>query len=328
MSANRPRVIVTRKMPASMEAYIAERYDGEFNPSDTPFTAEQLGAALQNADIVVTTVTDKWLPAVLETPNRRAKLLANVGVGVNHITLEAARAAGLMVSNTPDVVTDDTADVAIALMLMVMRRLGEGERHLRTGTWGGLRPTFMLGRTLRGKTLGIIGYGRIGRAVARAAHDAFGMKIIYHAPRDPRIDDPSTAGPADAERVASLEALLGQSDVVSLHCPATPETRHLMNATTLAQMPPHAFLVNTARGDVIDEAALVDALKNGRLAGAGLDVYEFEPRVTAELMTLENAVLLPHLGSATIETRTNMGMRALLNVDAFVAGRELPDRVV
>lgn len=181
---------------------------------------------------------------------------------------------------------------------------------------------------MRGKTLGIIGYGRIGRAVARAAHDAFGMKIIYHAPRDPRIDDPSTAGPADAVRVASLEALLGQSDVVSLHCPATPETRHLMNATTLAQMPSHAFLVNTARGDVIDEAALVDALKSGRLAGAGLDVYEFEPRVTAELMTLENAVLLPHLGSATIETRTNMGMRALSNVEAFVAGRELPDRVV
>jgi len=328
VSLSRPRVIVTRKMPAPMEARITELYDAEFNATDTPFTPEQLSAALQNADIVVTTVTDKWLPSVLETPNRRAKLLANVGVGVNHIAQEAARAAGLMVSNTPDVVTDDTADVAIALMLMVMRRLGEGERHLRTGTWGGLRPTFMLGRTLRGKTLGIIGYGRIGRAVARAAHDAFGMKIIYHAPRDPRIDDPSTAGPADAVRVASLEALLGQSDVVSLHCPATPETRHLMNATTLAQMPSHAFLVNTARGDVIDEAALVDALKSGRLAGAGLDVYEFEPRVTAELMTLENAVLLPHLGSATIETRTNMGMRALSNVEAFVAGRELPDRVV
>lgn len=324
----RPRVIVTRRMPESMESYVTAHYDAQLNATDTPFTADQLVDALQQADIVVTTVTDKWLPSILGTAGLRAKLLANVGVGVNHIALDAARAAGLQVSNTPDVVTDDTADVAIALMLMVMRRLGEGERHLRTGTWGGLRPTFMLGRTVRGKTLGVVGYGRIGRAVARAAHDAFGMKILYHAPRDPRIDDPATAGPADAERVSSLEELLRRSDVVSLHCPATPETRHLINATTLGYMPSHAYLVNTARGDVIDEAALTDALEAGRIAGAGLDVYEFEPRVTAKLMTLENAVLAPHLGSATIETRTNMGMRAMANVDAFAQGRELPDRVV
>ena len=327
MSTHDVRVVVTRKMPAAVEAEIASRYDALFNRTDVALTAEQMAQVLQQADVVVTTVTDKWHPGLFDTTSIRTKLLANVGVGVNHIALEAARRAGIAVSNTPDVVTDDTADVAIALILMTMRRLGEGERHLRSGAWGGLRPTFMLGRTLRGKTLGIVGYGRIGRAVARIAHDAFGMHILWQAPRDPRVDDPATAGPAGAQRVDTLEELLQRSDVVSLHCPATPETRHLINAETLAHMPEHAYLVNTARGDVVDEAALAFALKERRIAGAGLDVYEFEPSVTAELRDLENVVLLPHLGSATIETRTNMGMRALRNVDAFVAGAGLPDRV-
>jgi len=327
VSTHDVRVVVTRKMPAAVEAEIASRYDALFNRTDVALTAEQMAQVLQQADVVVTTVTDKWHPGIFDTTSIRTKLLANVGVGVNHIALEAARRAGIAVSNTPDVVTDDTADVAIALMLMTMRRLGEGERHLRSGAWGGLRPTFMLGRTLRGKTLGIVGYGRIGRAVARIAHDAFGMHILWQAPRDPRVDDPATAGPAGAQRVDTLEELLQRSDVVSLHCPATPETRHLINAETLAHMPEHAYLVNTARGDVVDEAALAFALKERRIAGAGLDVYEFEPSVTAELRDLENVVLLPHLGSATIETRTNMGMRALRNVDAFVAGAGLPGRV-
>ena len=327
MSTHDVRVVVTRKMPAAVEAEIASRYDALFNRTDVALTAEQMAQVLQQADVVITTVTDKWHPGIFDTTSIRTKLLANVGVGVNHIALEAARRAGIAVSNTPDVVTDDTADVAIALILMTMRRLGEGERHLRSGAWGGLRPTFMLGRTLRGKTLGIVGYGRIGRAVARIAHDAFGMHILWQAPRDPRVDDPATAGPAGAQRVDTLDELLQRSDVVSLHCPATPETRHLINAETLAHMPEHAYLVNTARGDVVDEAALAFALKERRIAGAGLDVYEFEPSVTAELRDLENVVLLPHLGSATIETRTNMGMRALRNVDAFVAGAGLPDRV-
>lgn len=328
MNTKDVRVVVTRKMPAAVEAEIAERYDALFNRTDVALAPEQLVQVLQQADIVITTVTDKWHPGIFDTTSIRTKLLANVGVGVNHIALESARRAGIAVSNTPDVVTDDTADVAIGLMLMIMRRLGEGERHLRSGAWGGLRPTFMLGRTLRGKTLGIVGYGRIGRAVARIAHDAFGMKILWHAPRDPRIDDPATAGPADAERVNTLEELLRRSDVVSLHCPATIETRHLINAQTLSLMPEHAYLINTARGDVVHEAALASALKERQIAGAGLDVYEFEPSVTAELMELENVVLVPHLGSATIETRTNMGMRALHNVDAFMAGEALPDRVV
>jgi lactate dehydrogenase-like 2-hydroxyacid dehydrogenase len=328
VSGSDVRVVVTRKMPAPVEAAVAERYDALLNRTDVALTSEQLVQVLQQADIVVTTVSDKWHPGIFDTTGIRTKLLANVGVGVNHIALEAARRAGITVTNTPDVVTDDTADIAIALMLMTMRRLGEGERHLRSGAWGGLRPTFMLGRTLRGKTLGIVGYGRIGRAVARIAHDAFGMKILWQAPRDPKVDDPATAGPASAERVPTLEALLQRSDVVSLHCPATPETRHLMNARTLACMPPHAYLVNTARGDVVDEAALTAALKERRIAGAGLDVYEFEPSVTAELKDMEHVVLLPHLGSATIETRTNMGMRALANVEAFLAGQPVPDRVV
>lgn len=328
MSTSTARVVVTRKMPGPVEEVVAERYDALFNRTDVPLSPEQLVQILQQADVVITTVSDRWHAGIFDTTSIRTKLLANVGVGVNHIALEAARRAGIVVSNTPDVVTDDTADVAIALMLMVMRRLGEGERHLRSGAWGGLRPTFMLGRTLRGKTLGIVGYGRIGRAVARIAHDAFGMKILWHAPRDPRIDDPATAGPASAVRAATLDELLQRSDVVSLHCPATPETRHLIDARALSQMPEHAYLINTARGDVVHEAALAAALKERTIAGAGLDVYEFEPSVTAELMERENVVLLPHLGSATVETRTNMGMRTLANVDAFLAGQPVPDRVI
>jgi len=321
------RVVVTRKMPAAVEAEIALRYDALFNKTDLPLAPDQLKQVLQQADVVMTTVSDRWSEDIFNTLGIRARMLCNVGVGVNHINVAAAKRAGITISNTPDVVTDDTADIAIALMLMTMRRLGEGERHVRSGVWGGLRPTFMLGRTMRGKTLGIVGYGRIGRAVARQAAAAFDMKVIYHAPRDPRIDDPATAGPAGAERVDSLETLLARADVVSLHCPATPETRHLMNARTLALMPAHAYLVNTARGDVVDEAALASALKERKIAGAGLDVYEFEPSVSAELMELENVVLLPHLGSATIETRTNMGMRALSNLDLFVATGSVSDPV-
>ena len=291
------RVVVTRKMPAAVEAEIAARYDALFNKTDVALAPTQLQQVLQQADIVMTTVTDRWSEEILSSPGIRAKMLCNVGVGVNHIQVAAAKRAGLTISNTPDVVTDDTADIAIALMLMTMRRLGEGERHVRTGAWGGLRPTFMLGR------------------------------IVYYAPRDPRIDDPATAGPAGAERMESLEALLARADVVSLHCPATPETRHLMNARTLALMPEHAYLVNTARGDVVDEAALASVLKARAIAGAGLDVYEFEPSVTAELKELENVVLLPHLGSATVETRTNMGMRALSNLDQFVQTGTVTDLV-
>lgn len=326
MSDTRPTVVVTRKLPSAVEDAIASRYDAKFNRTDVALTAEQMANVLRTTDIVLCTVTDKIRGDLFEG-RVKTKLLANFGVGVNHIDRDAARRAGVMISNTPDVLTDDTADLALALILMTMRRTGEGERHLRSGAWSGWRPTHMMGRSPHGKTLGIIGYGRIGRAVARQAHAALGMHIIYHAPRDVRIEDPSTAGPPDAARVASVEALVARADVVSLHCPSTPETHHLINAQRLALMSPTSYLINTARGDIVDEYALTASLRERQIAGAGLDVYEWEPTVVAELRELENVVLLPHMGSGTIETRTAMGMRALANMDAFAAGQRPPDLV-
>lgn len=322
----RPTVVVTRKLPAPVEAAIAERYDVKFNRTDVALTPEQMAQVLRTTDIVLCTVTDK-LRAELFDARVQTRLLANFGVGVNHIDRDAARRAGIAITNTPDVLTDDTADVALALILMSMRRLGEGERHLRSGAWSGWRPTHLMGRSPHGKTLGIIGFGRIGRAVARQAASALGMHIVYYAPRDVVIDDPATAGPEHAERVDSVETLLSRADVVSLHCPSTPETRHLINAERLKLMGPTSYLVNTARGDIVDEYALTAALRDRVIAGAGLDVYEWEPTVVAELRELEQVVLLPHMGSGTIETRSAMGMRALANIDAFVAGQRPPDLV-
>jgi lactate dehydrogenase-like 2-hydroxyacid dehydrogenase len=325
---SRPVVVVTRKLPPNIEAQIAERYDAHLNRNDTPLSAVAMADAMKLADGVLCTVTDKITAAHFTVPSRRAKVIANFGVGVNHIDLDAARAAGVIVTNTPDVLTDDTADVALALILMTARRLGEGERHVRSGAWSGWRPTHMLGRSLRGKVLGIVGYGRIGRAVARRAVSALGMRVQWWAPRDPVVDDVMSAGPEQATRVETLDALLATSDVVSLHCPATPETRHLINAERLSQMPPHGILINTARGYVIDEHALVHALREQVIAAAGLDVYEFEPTVLPDLRDFENVVLLPHLGSATIETRTAMGERALENLAAALNGDAPRDRVV
>jgi lactate dehydrogenase-like 2-hydroxyacid dehydrogenase len=322
----RPTVVVTRKLPDAVEAAVSAKYDVRLNRTDVALTAEQMAQVLRTTDIVLCTVTDK-LRAELFDSRVQTRLLANFGVGVNHIDREAARRVGVSITNTPDVLTDDTADIALALILMTMRRLGEGERHLRSGAWSGWRPTHLMGRSPHGKTLGIIGYGRIGRAVARQAASALGMHIVYYAPRDVVIDDPATAGPADAERVDSIETLLERADVVSLHCPSTPETRHLINAERLKLMGPSSYLVNTARGDIVDEYALTAALREGTIAGAGLDVYEWEPIVVAELRDMERVVLLPHMGSGTIETRTAMGMRALANIDAFVSGVRPPDLV-
>lgn len=326
MSSSPITVVVTRKLPRAVEDAIAAKYEVRFNRTDVAMSGGQLKDALRHADVMLCTVTDK-IRAEQFSSGMRTRLLANFGVGVNHIDREVARRAGVQISNTPDVLTDDTADLALALILMTMRRLGEGERHLRTGAWSGWRPTHMMGRSASGKTLGIVGYGRIGRAVARRASLALGMRVIWYAPRDPRIADAATDGPADAERVDTLETLLTRADVVSLHCPSTPETRHLINRERLALMSPQAFLINTARGDVVDEYALAQALRDGTLAGAGLDVYEFEPTVIADLRDLERVVLLPHVGSATMETRTAMGMRALANIDAFARGEPLPDLV-
>jgi lactate dehydrogenase-like 2-hydroxyacid dehydrogenase len=322
---SRPVVIVSRRLPDEVEAELQRDFDVQLNTGDKPFTPQQLQDALRTADAVLPTVTDKFTPEVLAADPLRARLLANFGVGFNHIDVNAAKARGLAVSNTPDVLTDATADIAITLLLTVARRAGEGERQVRAGEWTGWRPTHMIGTQVSGKTLGLIGMGRIARAVARRAHHGFGMKVLFHDPFPP---SPQEAAALGAEGLGSLEEVLERSDFVSLHCPATPETRHLMNADRFARMQRSAFLINTARGDVVDEAALVSALEAKQIAGAGLDVFEREPVVSPALLTMENVVLLPHLGSATRETRVAMGMRALENLRLFFSGKPLRDRVV
>jgi lactate dehydrogenase-like 2-hydroxyacid dehydrogenase len=321
----RPSVVVTRRLPAPVEEQLAREFDAHLNHDDHPFTAAELRHALGTAHALLPTVTDRITADVLAVDPLRAEILANFGVGFNHIDTGAAKARGVVVTNTPDVLTDDTADDATMLMLMVARRAGEGERHVRSGAWTGWRPTHMLGTKVSGKTIGLIGMGRIARGVAQRAHHGFGMQVIFYDPYPP---PPAAAAALGAEQKDRVEDVLRAADFVSLHCPATPETRHLMNAQRLALMKPTAFLINTARGDVVDEAALVAALKRGQIAGAGLDVYEQEPRVTADLLTMENVVLLPHLGSATKETRVAMGMRAFENLKAFFTGAAPPDRVV
>ena len=320
----RPSVVVTRRLPAPVEEQLQREFDACLNSADRPLTSAELQDALKSADALLPTVTDRITADVLAAEPLRARILANFGVGFNHIDVAAARARGLVVTNTPDVLTDDTADDAIMLMLMVARRGGEGERHVRSGAWTGWRPTHMLGTRVSGKTLGLIGLGRIGRAVARRARFGFDMRIVFHDPYPP---PPAVLAELGAERKESVEDVLREGDFVSIHSPATPETRHLISAERLAVMKPTAFLINTARGDIVDEAALVAALQAQRIAGAGLDVYEREPQVTPALLTMENVVLLPHLGSATQETRVAMGMRALENLKAFFAGAAPRDRV-
>jgi lactate dehydrogenase-like 2-hydroxyacid dehydrogenase len=286
-------------------------------------TMQALADALQTFDFICPTITDRIDETVIRKGPLRTKALCNFGAGINHIDLGACARAGLVVTNTPDVLTDDTADLAILLALMCARRAGEGERLVRRGDWQGWAPTHLMGTRLLGKTFGIVGFGRIGRATAQRARDGFGMTIAYAA-RDPRKAPPD--GFSDA-RALPLDQLFAEADVVSLHIPGGAETRGLVDARRLALMKPSAILVNTARGDVIDEDALVTALENGMIAAAGLDVYRNEPRLSPKLKDLENLVLLPHLGSATVETRTAMGLRALANLDAVVAGKIPPDLV-
>jgi lactate dehydrogenase-like 2-hydroxyacid dehydrogenase len=322
--SGRPRVVVTRQLPAAVEEQLSREFDAQLNRDDHPFSAVELQNALRTADALLPTVTDKITGDVLAAEPLRAKILANFGVGFNHIDISAAKARQLIVTNTPDVLTDDTADDAIMLMLMVARRAGEGERHVRSRAWTGWRPTHMVGTKVSGKTLGLVGMGRIARAAARRARFGFGMRVVFHDPYPPPPDFISELG---VEPRASVDEVLGEADFVSLHCPATPETRHLMDARRFALMKPTAFLINTARGDVVDEAALVAALAAGTIAGAALDVYEREPVVSPELLTMENVVLLPHLGSATRETRVAMGVRTLDNLRAFFSGATPRDRV-
>jgi lactate dehydrogenase-like 2-hydroxyacid dehydrogenase len=320
----KPRVVITRKIPAAAEERARSLFDVELNETDTPLDAAGLARAMCKADGLLPCVADKITADILSTPGRRAKIVANYGVGYNNIDVAAAKENGVVVTNTPDVLTEDTADLALTLMLSTARRIGEGEREVRGGKWTGWRPTHMLATQVHGKMLGLIGIGRIGRAVARRAHLGFGMKVIYH---DPYPLSEAEAAALGAERKESIEAVLRESDFVSLHCPATPETRHLMNATRFAQMRKGAILINTARGDVVNENDLIEALEAGIIGGAGLDVFEKEPSVPAALTRMENVVLLPHLGSATTETRVAMGMRAIDNLEAFFGGMAPRDRV-
>ena len=322
---SKPKVLISRRWPASVEAKLQSLYDVSLNIDDKPLSAAQFKHALQNYDAVCPTVCDSLPAEVLKVPNKRCQLLGNFGVGYNHIDVEAARSEGLMISNTPGVLTESTADIAMTLLLMSARRGAEGDRLVRAKQWHGWCPTHMMSSDVTGATLGLIGFGRIAQAMARKAHHGFGMKILYIKPTPA---DPAIVADLQAEACANIEELLARCDYVSLHCPGGASTRHLINAERLKLMKPTAHLINTARGDVVDSQALIDALRNKQIAGAGLDVYEGEPDINPGFRELENVSLLPHLGSATIATRTAMGEKVLANLAAFFTGQELPDRVV
>lgn len=319
------KVIVTRAWPAEVEATLKEKYDVQLNENDVAMTKDEMKEALGLCDAFLPTVTDPVDAEVLSAEPLRAKFIGNFGVGFNHIDLDAAKARGLTVTNTPEVLTDCTADIAMTLLLTVARRTSEGERHLRSKSWTGWRPTHMMATKVTGKTLGLIGMGRIAQAMAKRAHHGFGMKIIFSDPYPP---PDSVIKEFDATQCDSIDEVLAKSDFVSIHCPGGKETYHLLNKDNLAKMKPGAFLINSARGDVVDNDALINALKDGVIAGAGLDVFEGEPNLDERFIDLENAVLLPHLGSASTETRVAMGNRVLENLAAFEAGDTPRDKLV
>ncbi|CAG1771303.1 partial glyoxylate reductase, partial [uncultured bacterium] len=299
---NKPKVIVTRRWTGEVEAELLERYDVQLNVNDKPMTVNELKLALQTADAVLTTVTDAVTADVLNVPNKRAKVIGQFGVGYNNIDIQAAKKEGLVVTNTPHVLTDCTADVAMLLLLMSARRASEAERMLRAGQWVGWNPTQLIGQKVTGKTLGLIGFGRIAQAMAKKARHGFDMDIIFYTPRS--MPEQRILDDLNAVRCATIEELLEKADFVSLHCPGGAETRHLINEQRLKLMKPNAHLINTARGDVVDSVALIKALKEGWIKGAGLDVYEGEPNLHPDFLTLDNVALLPHIGSATEETRS------------------------
>lgn len=324
MTRRRPLVIVTRKLPDLIETRMMELFDCKLNLDDHPFSRAELAAAMNAAEVLVPTVTDDVSAASIQGAGPQLKLIASFGTGVNHIALEAAKEKGIVVTNTPGVLTDDTADMTLALILAVARRLGEGERLVRAGRWQGWAPTAMLGMRLAGKRLGIVGMGRIGTAVAKRAR-AFGLSIHYHNRR--RLD-PALEAEVDATYWESLDQMLGHMDVVSINCPHTPATYHLISARRLRLMKPRAIVVNTSRGQVIEEEALARALYAREIAGAGLDVYEREPEIHPRLLELDNVVLLPHMGSSTHDGRFDMGERVIVNIKTFVDGHTPPDKVV
>jgi glyoxylate reductase len=320
----RPRIHVTRKLLPPVEARMAELFDAQFRADDVPLSHEQMSAAMADCDVLVPTVTDDINADLIAAAPPRLKLIANYGAGVNHIALSAAKAKGIMVTNTPGVFTDDTADLTMALILNVPRRLGEGHRMMRSGEWQGWSPTGMLGHRIGGKTLGIIGLGRIGEAVALRAK-AFGLNIIYN--KRHRL-------PARVEEELGirfepdLDRLVARADIITLHCPLTAETEKLIDADRIAMMKPDAYVINSSRGELIDEDALIAALETGRIAGAGLDVYTHEPAVDSRLFAIPNVVLLPHLGSATFEGREASGERVIANIRMWADGHRPHDQVL
>jgi len=315
------RILVTRPMPEQVAEAVRTLGEAELRDSTAPLSPDELRAALREFDVVLPTLRDAFSAKVFaDVPAPRARLLANFGMGYNHIDVAAARAAGVAVTNTPGAVTDATADIGMALILMTCRRAGEGERMVRAGTWTGWHPTQMLGLHVSGKTVGIIGMGNIGQAIARRCHLGFGMEVVYVTRSPKSLDFP-------ARSVDTIEALVDVADVVVCCVPGSAETHHMMSADLFAAMKPSAHFVNVSRGDVVDEAALIDALQAGRIAGAGLDVYEFEPKVPEALTAMENVTLLPHLGTAALEVREAMGMMAVDNIRAHLAGAPLPNPV-
>lgn len=325
MPHTKPLVTVTRKLPDIVETRMRELFNARLNIEDLAMSREQLEAAVAESDVLVPTVTDRIDGALLEKAGPKLKLIANFGAGVDNIDVEAAHSRGITITNTPNVLTEDTADLAMALILSVPRRLTEGAQVITDDNqWQGWSPTWMMGRRIHGKRLGIIGMGRIGQAVAHRAK-AFGLSIHYHNrnPVNPGIEEELEATYWD-----SLDQMLARMDIVSVNCPHTPATFHLLNARRLKLMKPEAYIVNTARGEIIDESALAKVIEEGGIAGAGLDVFENEPAVNPKLLNRPNVVLLPHMGSATIESRTEMGEKVVINIRSFVDGNPPPDRVL
>jgi glyoxylate reductase len=324
MPAERLSVVVTRRLPEAVETRLSELFDVRLRTDDTPMTRSELIEAVQTTDVLVPTVTDTIDSSLIGQASDRLKLIANYGAGVDHIDVATARQRGILVSNTPGVLTDDTADMTLALLLAVTRRIPEGLALMQSGEWEGWAPTALMGGRVGGKRLGILGMGRIGQAVARRAR-AFGMQIHYHNRKRLR---PEIEAELEATYWDSLDQMVARMDVISINCPHTPSTFHLMNARRLKLLKPSAVIVNTSRGEVIDENALTRMLRSGEVAGAGLDVYEHGNDVNPRLRALKNVVLLPHMGSATREGRAEMGEKVLINIKTFDDGHRPPDQVV
>ena len=324
MALRKPKVIVTRKLPDAVETRMRELFDAELNLDDIPMDVETLAAAVARAEVLACTITDRIDADLIARAGPQLKLIANFGVGVDHIDVVAANARGIVVTNTPGVLTEDTADLTMGLILSTARRMVEGANIVQAGEFHGWTPTWMLGRRLSGKRLGIVGMGRIGQALAKRAR-AFGLAVHYHnrKPVGARI-----AEELEATYWESLDQMMARTDVISVNCPHTPATYHLLSARRLKLLQPHAIIVNTARGEIIDEDALAGMLERREIAGAGLDVYEHEPAINPKLLKLPNVVLLPHMSSATIEGRIEMGEKVIINIRTWMDGHRPPDRVI